>query len=49
MRTCNRTLPMTIVDVLPTMVEQEAYARSVSQWARSVLDTLNGQDPAPYS
>lgn len=38
--------PMTIADVLPTMVEQESYAHSVSQWARSVLDTLEGHDPA---
>lgn len=37
--------PMTVVDVLPAMAERESYSRRVSQWARSVSDTLERHRP----
>jgi hypothetical protein len=37
--------PMTVVDVLPVMTARDIYAQRVSQWARSVVDTLNQSHP----
>lgn len=36
---------MTVVDVLPAMKERHSYAFQVSEWARSVIETLDGHDP----
>jgi hypothetical protein len=39
------TWPMTVVDVLPAMTTREIYTQRVSEWARSVVETLNERHP----
>jgi hypothetical protein len=37
--------PMTVVDVLPAMTARDIYAQRVTEWARSVVETLNERHP----
>jgi hypothetical protein len=36
---------MTVVDVLPAMTARDIYAQRVTEWARSVVETLNERHP----
>jgi hypothetical protein len=39
--------PMMILDVLPAMASRASYVPRVTQWARSVVDTLEDHHPVP--